>query len=601
MVSANPTGPDHRRLGAERRLRRLGRAAARVRGPRGRARVLLQRRRRADGALPRLGRGGPARGGAARGRLPAASTSPSSPRVEGDPVAARCSSRSRRRSSASASTSTRGRSRASSSSGCPSSCRGSTRTRRTARSGRARRRTATTRTASLVRSAEQGGAPTYRAADVVYLVDKLERGFDRAIYVLGADHHGTRNWYAAVARMLGYDPERVEVLLYQLVHLTRGGEQAKMSKRRGDVVFLDELHGRDRRRRRALVPRQPRARPDDRDRRRPRRRADARRTRSTTSSTRTRGSPGSCATRATPRSSAEPPAELAPEERELIKRLAEFPGVAAEAAERRGPQAIPTYAIRVADDFHRFYHDHRVLESDAQAFRLGALPRDADRDRALPRPRRGRGARADVGSARWRGRSVGCQGRPGNVPDRNLALELVRVTEAAAMARGPLGRARRQGSPPTRRRSTRCALMLDTVAMDGVVVIGEGEKDEAPMLYNGEEVGDGTGPAVDVAVDPLEGTRLTALGPAERDRRDRRRRARDDVLPGRGRLHGQDRRRAGGGRRDRHRRAAGARTSSASRRRKGMHAERGHGRRARARPPRGADRRAARGRARRCS
>ena len=91
----------------------------------------------------------------------------------------------------------------------------------------------------LLRS--DGGAPTYRAADVVYLVDKLERGFDRAIYVLGADHHGTRNWYAAVARMLGYDPARVEVLLYQLVHLVQGGEQKKMSKRRGDVVFLDDF------------------------------------------------------------------------------------------------------------------------------------------------------------------------------------------------------------------------------------------------------------------------------------------------------------------------------------------------------------------------
>ena len=74
----------------------------------------------------------------------------------------------------------------------------------------------------LVRS--EGGAPTYRAADVAYLVDKLERGFDRAIYVLGADHHGTRNWYAAVARMLGYDPSRIEVLLYQLVHLVEGGD-----------------------------------------------------------------------------------------------------------------------------------------------------------------------------------------------------------------------------------------------------------------------------------------------------------------------------------------------------------------------------------------
>ena len=92
----------------------------------------------------------------------------------------------------------------------------------------------------LLRSATSG-SPTYCAADVAYLADKLERGFDRAIYVLGADHHGTRNWYAAVARMLGYDPERVEVLLYQLVHLTKGGEQTKMSKRRGDVVFLDEF------------------------------------------------------------------------------------------------------------------------------------------------------------------------------------------------------------------------------------------------------------------------------------------------------------------------------------------------------------------------
>ena len=69
--------------------------------------------------------------------------------------------------------------------------------------------------------------------------------------------------------------------------------------------------------------------------------------------------------------SAEVPAELAQEERDLVKRLADFPRIAAEAAERRGPQAIPAYAIRVADDFHRFYHHHRVLESEAQAFRLG--------------------------------------------------------------------------------------------------------------------------------------------------------------------------------------------------------------------------------------
>src|SRR4029453_16880190 len=65
------------------------------------------------------------------------------------------------------------------------------------------------------------------------------------------------------------------------------------------------------------------------------------------------------------------PPELADEEKSLIRRLLELPEVAAEATERRGPHAIPNYAIRVADDFHRFYTEHRVLESDAQAFRLG--------------------------------------------------------------------------------------------------------------------------------------------------------------------------------------------------------------------------------------
>ncbi len=69
----------------------------------------------------------------------------------------------------------------------------------------------------------------------------------------------------------------------------------------------------------------------------------------------------------------EPLGPLAPEERDLVKRLAEFPGVVAEAAERRSPQALPTYAIRLADDFHRLYHVHRVLESDAQSFRLALV------------------------------------------------------------------------------------------------------------------------------------------------------------------------------------------------------------------------------------
>src|SRR6476661_9850355 len=100
---------------------------------------------------------------------------------------------------------------------------------------------------------------------------------------------------------------------------------------------------------------------------------------------------------------------------------------------------------------------------------------------------------------------------PGAMTDRNLAVELVRVTEAAALAAGRwIGHGDKNAADQAAVDAMR--LMLDTVEMDGVVVIGEGEKDEAPMLYNGEEIGSGHGPAVDVAVDPLEGTRLTALG-----------------------------------------------------------------------------------------
>jgi fructose-1,6-bisphosphatase II len=105
------------------------------------------------------------------------------------------------------------------------------------------------------------------------------------------------------------------------------------------------------------------------------------------------------------------------------------------------------------------------------------------------------------------------QGAPGIAqrPDRNLALELVRVTEAAALAAARLiGRGDKEGADQAAVDAMRN--VLDTVSMDGTVVIGEGEKDEAPMLYNGERIGDGNPPLVDIAVDPLEGTRLTALG-----------------------------------------------------------------------------------------
>src|SRR3712207_5743332 len=96
-------------------------------------------------------------------------------------------------------------------------------------------------------------------------------------------------------------------------------------------------------------------------------------------------------------------------------------------------------------------------------------------------------------------------------PDRNLAMELVRVTEYGAMAATRwVGLGEKEKADGAAVDAMR--LMLDTVRMDGVVIIGEGEKDEAPMLYNGEHIGDGSPPEVDIAVDPLEGTTLTAKG-----------------------------------------------------------------------------------------
>jgi fructose-1,6-bisphosphatase II len=96
-------------------------------------------------------------------------------------------------------------------------------------------------------------------------------------------------------------------------------------------------------------------------------------------------------------------------------------------------------------------------------------------------------------------------------PDRNLALELVRVTEAAAMAAGRwVGKGDKNGADAVAVNAMR--VMISSIGMNGVVVIGEGEKDNAPMLFNGEQVGDGTGPECDVAVDPIDGTTLTAKG-----------------------------------------------------------------------------------------
>ena len=109
------------------------------------------------------------------------------------------------------------------------------------------------------------------------------------------------------------------------------------------------------------------------------------------------------------------------------------------------------------------------------------------------------------------GRAPGTGTSSSSAPDRNLALELVRVTEAAALSAARwIGKGQKEAADQAAVDAMR--LILDTVPMDGVVVIGEGEKDKAPMLYNGEQIGNGQPPAVDIAVDPLEGTRLTALG-----------------------------------------------------------------------------------------
>ena len=220
----------------------------------------------------------------------------------------------------------------------------------------------------LVRSAD--GSYLYFAADVAYVQDKLERGFDRAIYVLGADHHGYVARLKAAAAMLGYDPERIEALIYQLVHIVEGGRVKRISKRRGDVVFLRELVekvGVDAARW-YLVSR-GHDQPIDID-------VDL-------AAERSQKNPvyyvqyahariaGILRNAGDATVGGDPPAELEREERDLIKRLTDFPVIAAEASERRAPHAIPIYAIRVADDFHRFYHEHRVVESETETFRLG--------------------------------------------------------------------------------------------------------------------------------------------------------------------------------------------------------------------------------------
>ena len=240
--------------------------------------------------------------------------------------------------------------------------RGSTRTRRTARVWA--RSSAYGDEQDRVAHPLRDGEPTYRAADIVYLVDKLDarlrprdlrarrRPPRHAQLVRGGRADARLRPRAGRGAALPARPpdsgaasrRRCRSAAATSSSSTSSWTRSASTRRAGTSSPAAPT-----RRSRSTSTSPPRS---------------TRRTPSTTSSTPTPGSPGSCATPATRRVGASRAGALAPEERDLVKRLVEFPGVVAEATERRGPHAIPIYAIRVADDFHRFYHHHRVLESD---------------------------------------------------------------------------------------------------------------------------------------------------------------------------------------------------------------------------------------------
>jgi arginyl-tRNA synthetase len=218
----------------------------------------------------------------------------------------------------------------------------------------------------IVRS---NGQPGYLAGDIAYIVSKLERGFDVAVYVLGADHHGYRMRLKAAAAALGYDPDRIDVQLYQLVHLTGG----RMSKRAGRVVTLDDLIdaiGVDASRFMLVQRSHDQTIELDLDllvQQNPEnpvyycQYAHARIAQILRKA-------GDAADGAVPAPTWEPqPAEAA-----LVKSLAGFPDLVAEAADRRGPHRVVAFAQETAKEFHQFYDQCRVIGEapDVQSSRL---------------------------------------------------------------------------------------------------------------------------------------------------------------------------------------------------------------------------------------
>jgi arginyl-tRNA synthetase len=221
------------------------------------------------------------------------------------------------------------------------------------------------------------GAPTYFAADVAYQEDKFRRGFDRAIYVLGADHHGYVARLKAIASTLGENPERVEVPILQFVHIVEGAERAKMSKRRGDFVTLDELIERigvDATRWFMLsrshdstidLDLDLAARQDPEN---PVYYVQYAHARIASILRNLQAGEVAAAVAADPGAIA-----LNDSERELVRRLLAFPGEVREAVERRAPHRVATYALELAQAFAAYYRDSPVLkEPDAglRAFRI---------------------------------------------------------------------------------------------------------------------------------------------------------------------------------------------------------------------------------------
>jgi len=216
------------------------------------------------------------------------------------------------------------------------------------------------------------GAPTYFAADVAYQEDKFRRGFDRAIYVLGADHHGYIARLKAIASTLGEDPTRVEVPILQFVHVVEGSERAKMSKRRGDFVTLDELIGKigvDATRWFMLARSHDSTIDLDLD----------------LAAKQDPENPVYYVQYAHARiasilrnvESTDVPfgnVALNDSERELVRKLLAFPGEVGEAVERRAPHRIATYALELGQAFAAFYRDSPVVkepDADLRAFRIG--------------------------------------------------------------------------------------------------------------------------------------------------------------------------------------------------------------------------------------